>query len=285
MNNVTTSKEKLIILIARISEEMADSILTRIMERWQTSLANEQVHVYNSAEWDESKHPRQKDGRFGTGVTSTKWKPSEKPLKPIKTGDKDFDNQYNRLVYSVSAERTSRRKDAQAMTKDYLRESRKLKREHDRLSKKLERLESEVEAMQEKYADRGSGSLENLRFPTKQDEMRYTKTIEARDKIEKAMDQIEDAEFDLREGLRDRIRSLKMEGLPEESEEYIKRSHDAASGKELARIENQIDAIEEKYGDREGGSNELIWPKDPNEAAEEKRRYETLLERRKELMR
>ena len=232
------SKEKLIRIILNLSDEAAGLIVGRIthmVSEETMALPNEKNAglVLNSVfaaakEFDESKHPRAADGKWTSGAPgymkkpdAEKWEKTGKMsvspkrfpdvLKKITEAKKsleyweshsgknaeDFANSYKKKLVAAQRELAEKMREFKHENREKI-EGRSFKAHNDRLVKEYRDLEDEIDYMQEKYADRESGSLTDLKWPKgkrgEKAKAKYEEMLKRRDElhVEIDWDRVED---------------------------------------------------------------------------------------------
>lgn len=232
------SKEKLIRIILNLSDEAAGLIVGRIthmVSEETMALPNEKNAglVLNSVfaaakEFDESKHPRAADGRWTSGAPgymkrkdAERWeKTGRMSVSPKRFPDvldkinrekheiEKWEGSSSSVAEEMIRKAQSRLASAQREMAEKMREFKHEKREkiegrsfkahNDRLVKEYRDLEEEIDYMQEKYADRESGSLTDLKWPKgkrgEKAKAKYEEMLKRRDElhVEIDWDRVED---------------------------------------------------------------------------------------------
>ena len=199
------SKEKLIRIILNLSDGAAGEIVGRIshlVSAEMLALPNERkagevfnAIAVNKAQWDEDKHPRASDGKWTSGAPgymkkneAEKWEKTGKMtvspkrfpdvLKKIKEAQakveywesqpgksaEDFAKSYQSKLVAAQRELAEKMRQFKHENREKIEGGAK-KRHNDKLVKEYRDLEDDIDYTEEKYADRESGSLTDLKWP------------------------------------------------------------------------------------------------------------------------
>ena len=221
-----SAKTKLLTMISRLDDEACERVLTKLLVRVGLIDIEEDetqtMFVANAKQFVESEHPRAADGKWTSGAPShlnkgeaKKWEsngkltPSPKrfpeTLKKIKDA-KDAIEVWERSTSPekekflklnqqrlITAQREMAEKMRELKHKNRVKiETSASKRHNKRLAKEYREIDEEIDYMQEKYADRDSGSLTELKWPKGKSGQRakekYDKLISRRDELQTEID-------------------------------------------------------------------------------------------------
>ena len=220
------AKAKLLNMISRLDDEACERVLAKLLDRvGLINVENDEpsrIFVANAKQYVESEHPRAADGKWTSGAPSylsksesKKWEstgkstPSPKrfpeTLKKIKQA-KEAIERWERSTseekdknIKISQQRlaTAQREMAEKM-REFKHQQRTnietsaSKRHNMRLAKEYRDIDDEIDYMQEKYADRDSGSLTELKWPKGKSGQRakekYDKLVSRRDELQSEID-------------------------------------------------------------------------------------------------
>lgn len=222
------AKETLMKVVCYLSEEACSKIVMNIAHvmPWE-ALANEQnkAVVYNAAAkaaFDESKHPRAADGKWTSGAPgymkksdAEKWEKTGKmnvspkrfpdTLKKITEAKKgleywesqsgrdaeDFSNSYRKKLVAAQREMAEKMRQFKHENREKL-EGKAKKKHNDKLVKEYRDLEDDIDYTEEKFADRESGSLTDLKWPKgkkgEKEKAKYEAMIKRRDELHTEID-------------------------------------------------------------------------------------------------
>lgn len=187
------AKQILLKLVLDLDDAKCEGIVNRILAKFN---CKPQIFaVCNSAAFDESKHPRAEDGKWTSGAPgylrkgeAKKWKDTGKMevspkrfpevLKKIKEAKEkaeyweskpgkfaeDSANSYKRKLVAAQRELAEKIRQLKHDKRDELEGKAKM-RHNAKLVKEYRELDDEIDYMEEKYADRESGSLTDLKWP------------------------------------------------------------------------------------------------------------------------
>lgn len=230
--NTMNAKEKLIRIILNLSDGAAGEIVGRIshlVSDKMLALPNERDggEILNSIalatnKFDESKHPRAADGKWTSGAPSYmgkgdagRWEKTGKmsvspkrfpeTLKKITEAKKrleywesqpgksaeDFANTYKRKLVAAQRELAEKMREFKHQNREKL-EGKAKKKHNDKLVKEYRDLEDDIDYTEEKYADRESGSLTELKWPKgkkgEKEKAKYEKMKKRRDELHAEID-------------------------------------------------------------------------------------------------
>jgi len=221
-----SSKEILIRIILFLSDDLCDNIRRAVEPRIRPEmLDNERLTSYllrGSSKWNEDDHPRAADGRWTNGAPGTltpreakKWEdighqiPSPKrfpeTLKKLRKAQEqlEYEEDHPQSRSPRTLEIAQRRlAEAQRELAEKIREHKHAER--DKIEHKAERrhvrrlvneyrdIEEEIDYFEEKYADRDSGSLVELKWPkgkkAQKDRAKYESLLKRRDELNVEID-------------------------------------------------------------------------------------------------
>ena len=285
------NKINLILLIAQLSDEQCARILFSFAEK----IANEalpQFQMLNSEAWVESQHPREEDGRFtqkGSGVTP-KGKKKDIPSKRIQERiDQDLEDNGQAPKTADILDRFCGFSDADVHEAIDTNQVAKLpsryrsKFECWKDAKEIQDL-TDAALVLKKREGKGYSALEYKMLELLETEEKSY--LHEEDKPGWHFKPMMDGTFYPNEALEkqlsilDDIRELqKLEKATKTRDEDLKKNQRRA--KRYRAVEDEMDEIEEAYGDRERGVG-FKWP-ETREADEARKRYRKLKNERSRL--
>lgn len=181
-------------IVGRISHLVSDKMLALSNERDDSVILNS-IALATNKQFDESKHPRAADGKWTSGAPeymhkgeAEKWEKTgkmnvspkrfPKVLEKIKSAkesidywEKKNDEKAKNFVKEYTAKLVAAQREMAEKMREYKLQNRKKlegkakKRHNDKLVKEYRDLEDDIDYTEEKFADRESGSLTDLKWP------------------------------------------------------------------------------------------------------------------------